>query len=270
MSRYFMYGTSLQESEQMTMSVPNFLPRTKGMIIMGKKTIDEKEELKRCVYCSEYSKGGCRTAHCPYLLDRADFGQIGYANFIKDSFWDSDGFFFKKRLRGLFRSFTGEWFMSSYHKDRYFYLTQGSALLQNTKKQNLALLYLLTANEQLWDRAKEHIYPNKIALSEIPLTGHRSEKLPKTEQEMKHLKQKLLAEIDNAIENGIDTFYMGSCYGFDLLAAQMVLRRKKVISLNKPRQNSIKLVAIIPFEEQASRWSEKDRELYFDYTLPYL
>ncbi|WP_312643585.1 SLOG family protein [Hydrogenoanaerobacterium sp.] len=100
-------------------------------------------------------------------------------------------------------------------------------------------------------------------------TGHRSEKLPKTEQEMEHLKRKLLAEIDNAIENGIDTFYMGACYGFDLLAAQMVLRRKKVISLNEPRQKPLKLVAVIPFGEQASRWSEKDRELYFDYTLPY-
>lgn len=170
MSRYFMYGTSLQESEQMMMSAPNFLPRTKGMFIMGKKTIDEKEEFKRCIYCSEYSKGGCRIAHCPYLLERADFGQIGYADFIKDTFWDSDDFFFKKRLRGLFRSFTGEWFMSSYHKDRYLCLAQGSALLQG-KKQNLALLYLLTANEQLWERAKDHIYPNKIALSEIHLTS---------------------------------------------------------------------------------------------------
>ena len=172
MSRYFMYGTNLQDTEQMMMSVPNFSPRMKGMIIMGKKIIDEKEEFKRCVYCSEYnSKGGCQMVHCPYLLDRADFGQIGYADFIKDSFWNSDDFFFKKRLRGLFRSFTGEWFLSSYHKDRYNYLTESSALLQSTKKQNLALLYLLTANEQLWDRAKDHIYPNKIALSEIPLTG---------------------------------------------------------------------------------------------------
>lgn len=138
---------------------------------MGQKTIDEKEEFKRCIYCSEYSKGGCRRLHCPYLLERADFGQIGYADFIKDSFWDSDDFFFKKRLRGLFRSFTGEWFLSPDHKDRYFYLAQGNALLQSTKKQNLALIYLLTANEQLWDRAKDHIYSNKIALSEIPLTG---------------------------------------------------------------------------------------------------
>lgn len=100
-------------------------------------------------------------------------------------------------------------------------------------------------------------------------TGHRSEKLPKTEKEMEHLKQKLLSEIDKAVENGIDTFYFGACYGFDLLAAQMVLRRKKVISLNKPRQNLIKLVAVIPHEGQANAWCEKDRELYFDYTLPY-
>lgn len=48
MSRSFMYGTRLQEMEQMMMSVPNFLPRGKGMIIMGKKMIDEKEEFKKC------------------------------------------------------------------------------------------------------------------------------------------------------------------------------------------------------------------------------
>ena len=50
MSRSFMYGTRLQEIEQMMMSVPNFLPRGKGMIIMGKNMIDEKEEFKKCDY----------------------------------------------------------------------------------------------------------------------------------------------------------------------------------------------------------------------------
>ncbi|MEG3028936.1 MAG: hypothetical protein RR827_00885 [Oscillospiraceae bacterium] len=138
---------------------------------MGKKIIDEDEEYKKCVYCSEHSKIGCRMAHCHYLIERAGFGQIGYADFIKDSFWNSNDFFFKIRLRGLFRSFTGEWFVSPYHKDRYFRLTQGSARLQGAKKQTLALLYLLTANEQLWEKANDHIYPNKIALSEIPLSG---------------------------------------------------------------------------------------------------
>ena len=32
----------------------------------------------------------------------------------------------------------------------------------------------LTADEMLWERAKEHLYPNKIALSEIPLKNIRT------------------------------------------------------------------------------------------------
>ncbi|WMI81100.1 SLOG family protein [Anaerotignum sp. MB30-C6] len=100
-------------------------------------------------------------------------------------------------------------------------------------------------------------------------TGHRSERLPRTEKEMVRLKDRLLAEIDKEIANGIDTFYFGACYGFDLLAGQMVLTRKKVIHLYDPDPRQIKLIAVIPYEEQASRWREKDRELYYDYLLPY-
>ena len=33
-------------------------------------------------------------------------------------------------------------------------------------------------------------------------TGHRSEKLPKTEKEMEQLRNSLLREIDKAMENG--------------------------------------------------------------------
>lgn len=97
-------------------------------------------------------------------------------------------------------------------------------------------------------------------------TGHRSEKLPKTKDEMEKLKLKLWEEIDKAIENGIDTFYFGACYGFDLLCADIVTKRKRVIKTSNPK--SIHLIAVIPFEEQASRWKETDRELYY-HTLPY-
>lgn len=53
-------------------------------------------------------------------------------------------------------------------------------------------------------------------------TGHRSEKLPKTAEQLETLKLKLWEEIDKAIENGIDTFYFGACYGFDLMCAGIV------------------------------------------------
>ena len=96
-------------------------------------------------------------------------------------------------------------------------------------------------------------------------SGHRSEKLPNTEEEMKKLKLKLWEEIDKAIENGIDTFYFGGCYGFDLLCADIVAKRKRVIKTSDPK--IIKLIAVVPFEEQAARWKESDREIYYD-TLP--
>lgn len=97
-------------------------------------------------------------------------------------------------------------------------------------------------------------------------SGHRSEKLPNTEDEMKKLKLKLWEEIDKAIENGIDTFYFGACYGFDLLCADIVAKRKRVIKTSDPK--IIKLIAVTPFENQAIRWKESDRELYYD-TLPH-
>ena len=97
-------------------------------------------------------------------------------------------------------------------------------------------------------------------------TGHRSEKLPKTEEGTEKLKLKLWEEIDKAIENGIDTFYIGACYGFDLLCADIVAKRKRVIKTSDPK--IIKLIAVTPFENQAIRWKESDRELYYN-TLPH-
>lgn len=97
-------------------------------------------------------------------------------------------------------------------------------------------------------------------------SGHRSEKLPNTQDEMEKLKLKLWKEIDKAIENGIDTFYFGACYGFDLLCADIVAKRKRVIKTSDSK--IIKLIAVTPFENQAIRWKESDRELYYD-TLPH-
>jgi len=52
-----------------------------------------------------------------------------------------------------------------------------------------------------------------------------------------------------------------SCYGWDLLCADIVVQRKRVIKMNNPKK--IKLIAVIPFEEQAKRWKESDREQYY-------
>lgn len=96
----------------------------------------------------------------------------------------------------------------------------------------------------------------------VAFSGHRSERLPQTEEARKKLEQGVYDEIDQAIKDGYDTFLIGACYGFDLMCAQQVLYRKRVLKQGDPPK--IRLIAAVPYEEQAAKWSEADRELYYN------
>jgi len=93
-------------------------------------------------------------------------------------------------------------------------------------------------------------------------SGHRTEKMPKGRNEFNLMIQSLIYEINKAIMDGYDTFMFGACYGFDLICAEQILLRKQIIRHTDPV--NIKLVAVVPFEEQASRWKTNDREKYFN------
>ncbi len=55
---------------------------------------------------------------------------------------------------------------------------------------------------------------------------------------------------------------MGACYGFDLLTAGLVLEKKKLIPFDNPVK--LRLIAAVPYEEQAAEWTEADRDIYYD------
>ncbi|MEA5094038.1 MAG: SLOG family protein [Sedimentibacter saalensis] len=92
-------------------------------------------------------------------------------------------------------------------------------------------------------------------------SGHRSERLPQNIEDYKDMIEKLNEEINKALKYGADTFFFGACYGFDLLCAQIVLHNKKIVDIKNPK--TIKLIAVVPYEEQAKYWSEADREIYY-------
>lgn len=96
----------------------------------------------------------------------------------------------------------------------------------------------------------------------VCFSGHRE--LP-TGDEQNALRERLNDAIGEAIEDGYNTFLFGGAIGFDLLCAELILKRKRIIKLEHPQR--IRLVAVLPFEEQAAKWSESDREIYYD-TLP--
>ncbi|WP_037372548.1 SLOG family protein [Anaerovorax odorimutans] len=96
----------------------------------------------------------------------------------------------------------------------------------------------------------------------ICFSGHRSERLPQNKEQLRKLKEILWEEINKAILDGVDTFYFGACYGFDLLCADVVLKLKKDITYKDMKE--ITLIAVIPFEEQAKNWDEVNRDNYYD------
>ena len=108
----------------------------------------------------------------------------------------------------------------------------------------------------------------------VAFSGHR--KLP-TGDELLQLKARLDTELDKALSDGYDTYLFGGAYGFDLLVAEHIIRRKrirkmeiqdgKLVQVDKAPQ--MRLIAVLPFEEQAVKWSETDRIKYYDETLPF-
>ena len=79
-------------------------------------------------------------------------------------------------------------------------------------------------------------------------TGHRNLNYPDYDPEL------LDRVVLNLIKNGTKRFLCGMATGFDMNAAQCVIKYKK--------QYGVKLIACIPCTEQAERFSAKDKALY--------
>ena len=90
-------------------------------------------------------------------------------------------------------------------------------------------------------------------------SGHRSEKLYQSVTDIAELRTQIYTEIENAVDDGYNTFIFGACYGFDLLCAEIVLLAKMV---KQRSSNPMRLIAVIPFEEQPDGWGETDRNHY--------
>ena len=95
----------------------------------------------------------------------------------------------------------------------------------------------------------------------VCFSGHRSEKMHLSAEDMEKLHIRLYNEIDQAVDNGYDTFLFGACCGFDLLCAEMVLLCQKV---KKASGKRIRLIAAVPFTTQSSNLDEERQKQYQD------
>ena len=92
-------------------------------------------------------------------------------------------------------------------------------------------------------------------------TGHRpsSFSFGYDEENVNCQKLKLLmaSQTQLLIENGVSTFFTGMALGVDIWGAEMILEFKK-------QRPDLQLIAVLPCETQANKWSVEQRERYFD------
>ena len=82
-------------------------------------------------------------------------------------------------------------------------------------------------------------------------TGHRD--IPREDyQEVKHRTEKA---VESLIKKGVKYFGAGGALGFDTLAAEVVLEKKKI-------HPEIKLILILPCLDQDRLWSNEDKRVY--------
>ncbi len=93
----------------------------------------------------------------------------------------------------------------------------------------------------------------------MAFSGHRPEKLPwgsdETDERCRALKQKLGQALDQAIEQGVDTFLCGMARGCDFYFAEAVLSRMQ----SNPQ---LSLEGWVPCVSQPDRWNERDKARY--------
>ena len=91
-------------------------------------------------------------------------------------------------------------------------------------------------------------------------TGHRPEKLPwrgdESDPRCLALKERLAAAVEDAYDRGMRHFLCGMARGADFYFCDAVLALRE-------RRSGVTLEAVIPCEEQAARWTERERERYF-------
>ena len=90
-----------------------------------------------------------------------------------------------------------------------------------------------------------------MKISACCFTGHRI--IPVNELNM--LSGELMKAVEELILQGVTDFYAGGAIGFDMLAAEAVLKLRN-------KYSRIKLHIIIPCENQEKMWSKDNKERY--------
>ena len=168
MSKLFMHGTSLEGIEQLMMLVPNFQPRRSGIVINNYFNCGGGSKDYNCNVinvnkrCNDYG-----FIHSDIL---SNVDKVGYKDLVKECFGKIKNYSLKDRLKLLTSNFKGEIFLNHSHKERFYQVFHKQDIdIHDISPRDIAILFLLTADDMLWKVSEHSVRPNRFDFSQMHL-----------------------------------------------------------------------------------------------------
>jgi len=163
-----MYGTSLEGIEQLMMLAPNFPQRRSGIVINNHFNCEGGISICNGCVAKVKSRGNPNDCFCFKEKLKAD--EIEYTDLIRDCFGRIKNYALKKRLKLLSNRFAGELFLNHNHKGRFYHLIQKQDIdIEDGAPSYLAVIFLLTADEVLWNISEHAVCLNGFDFTQIHL-----------------------------------------------------------------------------------------------------
>ena len=147
MTRYFMKFTPLFAAEVQMMTPPRHQPRRSGRI---RSSFRYSADDVRCKDCTSYDSGHpCHLNECVCLEERIEAGVVELNALARECFGGRLFRPLQRRLRDEVNRQPFRFFLSDAHRERW---THWKNRCHGMSERNAAALFLLTADEELWQR----------------------------------------------------------------------------------------------------------------------
>ena len=150
------------------MLAPNFSPRGSGVVINNH--FNCKGGINICNGCVAKVKSRGNPNDCFCFKEKQEADEINYTDLIRDCFGRIKNYALKDRLKLLSGRFTGQLFLNHIHKERFYHVHHMQDVeVWERSPSYLAVIFLLTADELLWNNSKHAVCLNGFNFSNIHL-----------------------------------------------------------------------------------------------------
>ena len=169
---------SFRELDRLMRSVPNFAPRSHGIVLIRKREYTAKD--CDCRYCPHYSgrrKTACALDRCDCVAERIIAGAATYRETIAETMSVIRHAPLVRRINQLLKE-SEETPMNYRNEKHRIVFAETIKHMNRNNKALMAALYLLAADSMLWRCVKYAVVNNVICFEQVRLRGTNTNSYP--------------------------------------------------------------------------------------------